>query len=84
MDIENLYNTVKSLIPFADQFLPQGAMRDNINEIKKIIEVIDNAGGITAITQLLNINKVSPQQNVDSLNNKTNDIETYEKICDLE
>lgn len=80
MDIENLYNTIKVIIPFAKQYLPQGTIADNVQEMQKIIDIIENLGGLKALN-ILNTQNV-PNTSNDEI--KQTELSHYEKICDID
>ena len=86
MDIENIYNLFKILLPYAPQVLePTNPLLTNMGEIQKVIDLIDSMGGVNNFVKIFNIQNKQKQENIDiQTTDSQSEIEKYPKIVDLE
>jgi len=89
MEIEKYYEIFKGLMPYADKFLPsEHPLNENLKDVQKILNLVENMGGIKNITKFLNLNqsskeKTTEQSVISRKNNSLPALDTLPKITNL-
>ena len=73
-NLSELYNVIKTFLPFANQYLTNSPLEPYLPKIENLVNTIDSMGGIDTLSSLMNSFKKNnniPTNNIPSINNYT-------------
>ena len=86
MELENLYEIFKGVLPYADKFFPEEhPLNAKLKDVKQIMALVESMGGIDNLTKFFNTKpqKPTPQPEYNVVSTRNNNLPPIDSLPKL-